>query len=172
MTRHEKFPHVEIKPVSVRIGTPDDVHPMMEIVQMASLENGLTHAEPVKLLQHVWAALNQDHGLVGIIGEPGEPIEAAALLRIGPLWYAPDDEYVIEEKGVFVHPDFRSAKGGRAARLVEWSMSISDELGFPLTIGIFSDQRTAAKVRLYQRKLGEPSGVYWIYGAKTGGFAP
>jgi len=41
------------------------------------------------------------------------------LLRIGTMWYS--DERVLEEKAIFIHPDFRSAKGGRARQLCEFS---------------------------------------------------
>jgi len=152
--------------IHVRIGTPDDVHPMVEIALMAARENGVLAPNPEKLLQDIWPALNRDRGIVGIIGAPGEQLEATVLLRIGPMWYSDGD--VLEERAIFVHPDYRQAKGGRAARLCEFSKSVADQLGIPLTIGILSSQRTEAKVRMYRRILGEPSGAYWIYNGKTG----
>ena len=75
---------------------------------------------------------------------------------------------MIAEKLVFVHPDFRSAKGGRAKKLCEFSKSVSDELGIPLIIGVVSTDRTRGKVRLYERVFGEPAGAFFLYGAKTG----
>jgi hypothetical protein len=170
MTRHERFPKAEASPVTVRIGTPEDVHPMMRIALRACEENGLSNPNPTYLLQHIWAALNQDHGLVGIIGAPGEEIEGAVLLRIGPMWYS--DDPILDEKAIFIAPEHRSAKGGRASRLCEFSKSVADALGIPLVIGVLSSARTASKVRMYQRHFGEPSGAYWIYGAKTGAAEP
>ena len=69
---------------------------------------------------------------------------------------------------VFIHPDFRSAKGGRARKLCEFSKQVSDSLGIPLIIGVLSSHRTAGKVRMYQRIFGEPSGAFFLYGTKTG----
>lgn len=151
---------------TVRIGTPEDVHPMMAIALAACEENGFVEPNPVKLLEHIWAALNQESGIVGIIGNPGEQIEAAVLLRIGSPWYS--DTRTIEEKAIFVHPDFRLARGGRAKILCEFSKHLADELDLPLSIGVLSNSRTASKVKMYARVMGEPAGAYWLYNAKTG----
>ena len=152
--------------LTVRTGTLADLDEMMELAMMATEENGFVAAVPQKLLYEIYPALIQDHGIVGIVGEPHGIIEGAVLLRIGTPWYS--NESVLEEKAIFVHPDFRSARGGRAARLCEFSKQVADTLGIPLTIGILSSSRTEAKVRMYRRLLGEPSGAYWLYGANTG----
>ena len=169
MTKHEKFPK-ETGEVHVRVGTPEDVHGVMEVALMACAENSFADANPQKLLQEIWAALNLDHGICGLIGVPGEKVEGVVLLRIGTPWYS--DTEIIEEKAIFVHPQYRSAKGGRAARLCEFSKSVSDKLDIPLTIGVLSSARTVAKIRMYTRIMGEPSGAYWLYGVKTGDFSP
>ena len=152
--------------VAVRTGTPADVHLMMDVALAACADNGLTDPDPTKLLAEIWSSLNLHHGIVGIIGEPEKPIEAAILLRTESLWYSSSLSLV--ERAIFVHPDYRAAKGGRASRMVEFAKQAADKLGLPLVIGILSSERTEAKVRMYQRHLGEPSGAYWIYGAKTG----
>jgi hypothetical protein len=74
---------------------------------------------------------------------------------------------VIEEKALFLYPEFRSAKGARARKLVEYSKHCADQLGMPLIMGILSNTRTAGKVRLYQRLFGEPTGAFFLYGAKA-----
>lgn len=170
MTKHEKFPDEEPADVKVRVGTPEDVHGVMTVALLACEENAFADPNPQKLLQEIWAALNLDHGICGLIGEPGGDVEGVVLLRIGNPWYS--DAEIIEEKAIFVHPQFRSAKGGRAARLCEFSKSVADNLGLPLTIGVMSSSRTEAKVRMYTRIMGQPSGAYWLYGVKTGEFSP
>lgn len=151
--------------IKIRIGTPDDIDAMMNLAMMATDENSFVDPEPAKLLNDMWPALNNDHGLVGIIGEPGGQIEAAILLRTGKMWYS--DKDVLEEKAIFVHPDYRSAKGGRAGKLCDFAKDVADSLGIPLIIGVLSNTRTEAKVRLYKRKFGEPAGAFFLYGAKT-----
>jgi len=152
--------------VDVRIGTPEDVHDIMELALSACDENGFVDPNPQRLLAEIWPALNLDRGMVGIIGEDGKKPEAAVLLRIGTMWYSDAD--VLEEKAIFVHPEYRSAKGGRARRLCEFSKQVADKLGIPLIIGVLSNHRTEAKVRLYERQFGKPSGAFFLYNAQTG----
>jgi GNAT superfamily N-acetyltransferase len=152
----------------VRIGTPEDVDDIMELALSACDENGFVEPNPAKLLNEIWPALNLHYGLVGVIGPKGTKPEGAVLLRIGAMWYS--DNEVLEEKAIFIHPDYRSAKGGRARRLCEFSKQVADSLGIPLIIGVLSNNRTEAKVRLYERQFGKPSGAFFLYNATTGGW--
>ena len=157
------MPHEELK---VWVGKPEDIDVMMELATLACDENGFVDPDPIRLLNELWPALNREKGIVGMVGIPGEKPQGAILLRICHVWYS-DDE-ILEERAVFIHPDFRAAKGGRARKLCEFSKQVSDELGIPLTIGVMSSQRTAGKVRMYERIFGPPSGAYFLYGTRTG----
>lgn len=152
--------------ISVRIGTLDDLDNMMNLAMMACEENGFLDPNPQKLLVDIYPALCLQDGIVGIIGEIGKMPESAVLLRVGSMWYS--DKKIVEEKAIFTHPDFRDAKGGRARRMCEFSKRVADNLGLPLIIGILSNHRTEGKVRMYRRIFGEPTGAFFLYGAKTG----
>jgi hypothetical protein len=152
--------------IKIRIGTAADMDGIMQIAMAACEENGFLNPNPARLAAEIWPALHQDHGICGVIGEPGGVIEGVVLLRIGQMWYS--DTMIVEEKAIFIHPDFRNAKGGRAKRLCEFSKKVADELGIPLIIGVLSNSRTEAKVRMYERQFGKPSGAFFLYGAKTG----
>lgn len=152
--------------IKVRMGTPQDLSQCMDLFIRANEENGIDALDRDKLLSIVWPSLHFDGGIVGVIGEPGEQIEGVVLLRIEQLWYS--NSPVIAEKLVFVHPDYRSAKGGRARKLCEFSKKVSDELEMPLIIGIVSNDRTKGKVRMYERLLGPAAGAYFLYNGKTG----
>jgi hypothetical protein len=152
--------------LGVRLGTPGDVDFMMDLAMQACDENGFVDPNPQKLLTEIWPALNLDNGLVGIIQDDGGVLEGAILLRIGNMWYS--DEKVLEEKAIFIHPDYRSAKGGRARRLCEFSKQVANTLELPLIIGVLSNHRTEAKVRLYERQFGKPTGAFFLYNARTG----
>jgi len=156
--------------VKVRVATPEDLEGVMSLLMMVCRENGLFDPSVQKVLADIWPALNQDLGLIGVIGDPGERLEGMVLLKIGSLWYS-DDE-IVEERTVFVHPMFRKARGGRAKKLCEFSKKVADELGLPLIIGILSNQRTESKTRLYNRVFGQPAGAFYLYGARTGGWKP
>ena len=154
----------------IRVGTPDDIHDMMDIAMNASEENGFIKASQDRMLQELWSALNQHYGLMGIIGNPGQRAEGAVLLRVGQMWYS--DSPVLEEKAIFIRPEFRMAKGGRARRLCEFSKQVADTLAMPLIIGVLSNHRTEGKVKLYERQFGKPSGAFFLYGASTVKTAP
>lgn len=143
---------------------------MMDLSLAACEENGFSRPSPTKLCTEIWSSLNLHHGIVGIIGEAGKPLEAAVLLRVESMWYS--DDLVLNERAIFVAPEFRQAKGGRASKLCDFSETASVRLGFPLVIGILSNQRTEAKVRLYHRKFGPASGAYWIVNGHTGSSPP
>ena len=154
--------------VPVRIATPEDMDEIMKLAMAASEENGFLNPNPVKLAAEIWPALHQDNGICAVIGAPGGRIEGLVLLRIGTMWYS--DNLVVEEKAIFIYPEFRSAKGGRAKKLCEFSKKVADTLGIPLIIGVLSNNRTEAKVRMYERQFGKPSGAFFLYGARTGGW--
>lgn len=153
--------------ITVRVATPEDVHGFMDLCMMGSEENAFVQPDPAKLLNEVWPALHLDGGICGVIGEPGaNHFEGGILLRTCKLWYS--DAVVLEERGVFVHPDYRSAKGGRARKLCEFAKTAAATMKIPLMIGILSNSRTEGKVRLYERIFGKPAGAYWLVGAETG----
>lgn len=152
--------------LGVRAGTPEDIIPMMDLAMAACEENGFVNPNPKKLGDEIYSALHLEHGLVGIIEGENGVLEGAVLLRIGSMWYS--DDPVIEEKAIFVHPTCRSAKGGRARRLCEFTKLVADNLGLPLIIGVLSNHRTKGKIKLYERQFGEPSGAFFLYNARTG----
>lgn len=153
--------------IFVREGVVEDFPELMRLAVDATRENAFVEPDTMMLAEHMYAALTKQMGVAGVIGGgPGEPLEGAIVLRIGPLWYSP--ELILEEKAIYVAPEFRSAKGGRARKLAEWAKGVSEKLGIPLAIGVLSNSRTEAKIRLYERVFGAPAGVYFLYNAKTG----
>ena len=155
--------------IHVRVATPGDFHAIMHLAAMVAEENGILSPDMELIATDIWPAINHDHGLVGVIGNPGDELEGFVLLRIGNMWYSTAP--IIEEKTVFVAPKYRSAKGGRARKLCEFSKQVADELGMPLLIGIVSNKRTKGKVEMYKRVFGEPAGAFFLYGATTGAWA-
>ena len=139
---------------------------MLELAMRAWEENGIKDVNPTKMLGMIRPALYLWQGLVGIIGEPGKKVEGAVLLRMSQMWYS--DSWMLEEKAIFVDPEFRSAKGGRARKLCEFSKKVADELNIPLIIGVLSNHRTESKVRLYERSFGPPAGAFFLYNVRTG----
>jgi hypothetical protein len=154
--------------LKIRIATAEDMEEIMALAMSACEENGFLNPNPAKLAAEIWPALIQHNGICGVIGQPDGKIEGLVLLRIGTMWYS--DAQLVEEKAIFIYPEFRSAKGGRARKLCAFSKKVADGLGLPLIIGVLSNHRTAAKVKMYERQFGAPAGAFFLYGAKTGGW--
>lgn len=153
--------------LEIRLAGVDDMDEVMKLAITACEENGFLNASSSLLAKEIWPALNQDHGLCPVIGPPGGAIQGLALLRVGSMWYS--ESIVVEERAIFVYPEFRSAKGGRARKLCEYSKKVADTLCIPLLIGVLSGTRTQGKCKMYQRIFGEPMGMFFLYGAKTMG---
>lgn len=152
--------------VVVRTGVEADFNSVMDLAIAATGENGVVTPNVEKLANTIWGALTRKTGIVGVIGPVGGKLEGAVLLSMGEMWYSSD--LILEEKAIYVDPEFRSSKGGRARKLAEFAKMTSDTLEIPLAIGVLSTSRTEAKIRLYERVFGAPAGVYFLHGAKTG----
>ena len=163
------MPRKPIDDVSVRVATPEDIDGVMELAMMVCKENGIFEPNVQKILFDIWPSLHQQHGIIGVIGEPGNMLEGFVLLRIGQMWYS--DSPRLEEKTVFIHPKFRRASGGRARKLCKFSKQVADELGLPMIIGVLSSHRSSGKMRLYESEFGPPAGGFFLYGVLTGQWA-
>ena len=148
--------------VRVRLGTPEDIDSVMEMAVMACTEEGIDEPSQEKLFVDIWSSLNLDYGMIGIVGKPGGEPEGFVLLRVGPLCYS--DKLMVEEKLVFVKPDFRSVRGGRARKLCEFSKQTADGLGISLMTSVPTNNNTRSKLKMYHRLYGEPKGAFFLYG--------
>jgi N-acetylglutamate synthase-like GNAT family acetyltransferase len=156
--------------LEIRLATTADLTEVMKLAVMACEDNGFLDFSQEMLVREIYPALNCDHGLFPVIGPPGGEIQGFVLLRIGKMFYSTRD--CLEEKCLWVHPDHRAAKGGRARKLLEFTKKTADTLRLPLIIGIMSTKRAAGKVKLYERMFGEPTGAFFLYGAECGGAKP
>ncbi len=153
--------------ISVREAIPQDFQEVMRLSLAAASENAISEPDVDLLQDEVKPRLVRDGGVIGVIGgAPGEQLEGLIILKLGSMWY--NLEPIIHEQVIYVAPEFRSAKGGRARKLAEWAKVTSEKLGIPLAIGVLSNTRTEAKVRLFERVFGPPAGVYFLHNAKTG----
>ncbi len=151
----------QVRQVVVRVGKPEDLDAVMRIARLAAAEGALLDYEEGVALQTIYESLHLHNGIMGVIdGEDGE-LEGTVLMRIGPPWSGRTQ--FIEERSIFVHPAFRKSNGKRARRLIEFAKWTAQRLEMKLMIGVLSNERTAAKVRMYERILGKPAGSFWLY---------
>lgn len=151
--------------VHVRTAEPDDEDGIISLARSVNIENGLFEMNEEKVRNIIRPFLYLHGGIVGVIGSKNN-LQGGIILKVAQNWYS--DAYFLEEMCVFVHPDYRAAKGGRARKLVEFAKKASETLDMPLMIGVLSNSRTDAKTKLYERQFGTPAGAFFLYGMKTG----
>jgi len=148
----------------VRFATIDDLDELMALCRNLARENAIAPMDENLVLDMLVGCLTHKIGFIGVIGEPGK-IEGAICLKWGRLWYAAN-YWWLEDAFCHVLPAFRASNN--ASELIDWSAWWAESLGIPLMLGIVSNERTRAKIKLYERKLGPMSGALFLVGAKTG----
>jgi hypothetical protein len=148
-------------PVRIADATCEDE--AMRLCRELHKENGLFSLNEDKVRATLRKAFDRHGGILGIIGTPSH-IEAMICMVISSFWYSDDPH--LEELFIFVCQEHRKSK--HAVELIRFAKWAADEGGIPLVIGVISDERTAGKVRLYQRELDRPIGNFFVYGLKDG----
>jgi hypothetical protein len=133
----------------VHIATPEYFEELYETL-MEKVWPEWGHHTPDELLVKdcVWRAVNRQASMVGVVGDHTN-IKAFILLRLENMWYNTDVQII--ELVNFVVPEYR--KTNYAKQLISFAKKCSDELKLDLMVGVISNDRTEAKVRLYKRQL-------------------
>jgi hypothetical protein len=155
-----------VTPSIVRIAKPYDAPEVWRLFLQLHRENGIFSIAPQKVTTlmdralHPEAIAPTDTGLraqIGVIGNPGR-LEAVVFVLISSFWYSSDLH--LEELLVYVDTEYRRSNHCKAC--VDWMKGLADALGIPLLTGIISKERTAAKIRLYDRMLPR-IGAFYFY---------
>jgi len=141
----------------VRLATPDDEDNIFELLTMMHSENGVFVMDDDKVRDIIRNATNGNGGIIGVI-EGDKRLEAVICLAIDQYWYT--TTYHLIDLFNFVHPDYR--KSTRAKSLLSFAKKCSDETKVPLMVGIFSNIRTEAKIKLFERQLPK-AGAFFLY---------
>jgi GNAT superfamily N-acetyltransferase len=134
---------------------------MLSLCHELHQDNGLFEMEDAKVREMLDRAYNRQGGVIGIIDGDGE-IAGAIYMTISSMWYRSPEH--LEELFNFVRPKYRNTKAAKA--LVQFAKTCSDKTGLPLMIGVVTNKRLEAKVRLYRQELGMPAGAFFLYGVK------
>jgi len=148
---------------SVRVATATDLEDLLRLGRELHAENGIMPLDEDLMLEGAMDAIAGKGSVIAVIGPPGQ-VEAAIHLAFNRFWYTRNDH--LAELWAYVRPAHRKSRNALA--LIEFAKNMATKLGLPLLIGVVSNERTAAKVKMYRRRLGEPSGVYFLYNGKTG----
>lgn len=157
---------------AVRAASPEDKPEIWRMFRACHAENGMLPMSERKVDYHIDRLLNPENitaddagprGLIGVIG--GSCLEGCIMLSFGSTWYS--DEINVDEYLNFVDPAHRNSN--HAKTLISYAKHMVDQLrvtyhDLKLMIGVLSTDRTAAKVRLYERQL-VPAGVFFVHPA-------
>lgn len=147
--------------MTVRLATKADEAQLVALCHELHAENGLCSMDDSLVSEMLSRAFEKRGGIIGVIDGP-QGIEACIYLLLSHIWYSQD--YHIEELFNFVSKPYRSSN--HSMDLIEFARDSAKSLGLPLVIGILTNKQLDAKVRHYQRKLGNPSGALFVYNAQ------
>jgi N-acetylglutamate synthase-like GNAT family acetyltransferase len=147
-----------------RLAKIDDLNPLIELGRLLHRENAMLPWDDDLIRELVTAYVAytpsehyREPGMIAVVEENGQLVAMIAL-RITQLWYSRSP--IIEELFNFVHPDHRRSEHAKA--LIQYAKALADDMQLPLLIGIVSNIRTEAKIRLYQRFLPF-AGAFFVY---------
>ena len=152
-------------PSVVRIAKPLDAPEIWRLFLQTHHENGMFTIAPQKVTQLMDRALHPEmiplydtgpRAQIGVIGPPGR-LEAVVFILISSFWYS--DDLHLEELLVYVDPECRASRHAQAC--LEWMKSLADSLRIPLLTGVISTEKTAHKIRFYDRKLPRVGAFYF-----------
>lgn len=152
-----------VKPDDVRLAVPEDRAKLVALTEMLHGENGLFSLSPTKRDALLDRYYNRDGSIIGVIGEIGEPVASIYLSLTQPEY---TDDWALVEVWSFVRADCRRTK--HAQHLIDYAKFVSMQMKLPLIVGILSNIRTEAKVKLYERSL-EKCGAYFVYNRQFAG---
>ena len=142
----------------IRLAEVEDIPSLMALTRLAADEDAQHPYDPEKVWSVVRRHYDKMGGLIAVAGPKGEPIRGYLIMIVDEIWYSPD--FQLLELSLFVSPEHR--KSTLAKQLMAFSKAASEGLKLDLTIGVLSNERTAAKVRLYQRQF-KTAGAYFMY---------
>lgn len=156
---------VTLTDATPRLAGPQDADCLFEMCRTLWEENGIFPMSERKVRRMIDIAVKPETRteaepvtIICALGGIGD-IEASLALCITQNWYT--DAWHLEELWNFVRPDRR--KSNHAKSLIEYAKHVRAQLELPLLIGILSSDRTLPKVRLYSRRLGAPTGAYFVW---------
>lgn len=149
-------------PSVVRLAVPEDKDQLMYLCKVLHEESGLFPMDEDLVLETLDKFFRREGGVIGVIG-PSDKLEGMIYMEVTNFWYS-RKPYLIELFN-FVHPDCRRSDHAKA--LIKFAKECAST-DVTLVSGIVSNDKTQAKVKLYERQLGKPAGAFFVYQPQQG----
>lgn len=151
---------------TVRLAQPTDEPELLHLLRLMHAEGGMRRLDVDQARGMFARAFDRKGGVFAVIGAPGH-IRAMMFLLITNYWYTHDLH--LEEMFNWVHPEHRRSDYSRLMidYAKKWSDDLSKQYGekIPLVMGVLTNRRMSAKVRLYRRFFGMPYGAFFVHNA-------
>lgn len=147
----------------VRLAVEKDRDQILHLCRTLHEENGIFPLDESKIVNVLDRAFNENiperDAIIGVIGNDNELFGCIGI-AMHSLWYTYRENQCLDELWNIVHPNYR--KSNYAKQMILFAKYVADKLRIPLLIGVLSNERTEAKVRLYESLLPN-SGAYFVY---------
>ena len=130
----------------VRMARQEDEDTIFNFCKELCEENQLFEMDDDTVWGVIRSCTRGKGGIIGVI-EGQDELEGVICLIIDKYWYS--KEWFLCELFNFVPPEFR--KSTRAKSMLSFAKDCSNKMKVPLVIGIISNIRTEAKIKLYER---------------------
>lgn len=150
--------------VPIRFGRAEDLPLLLALLRMLHAETPHAPLSQLRLVDFA-AGVLADGAVVFSLDRDGAAVGTCGLLLQRP-WFS--DVLWLRDVWLFVHPAHRRTPHARA--LLRAARRYAERLGRPLVMEVAGgaagggSRRVAAKLRLYRRELGEPTGATWVIG--------
>ena len=145
----------------VELATPDMAEEISSILDLAKDDGYIFELEPDCVREFIRKILNKENGIIGII-RGNDQIEGIVGLSLDRFWFS--KQWFLTDAFTFVHPKYR--KSTRAKCLLAFAKKCAEEMNVPLVMGVTSNIRTEAKLRLYERQLSR-AGTFFVHNSES-----
>ena len=133
----------------VRLAEPEDIPEIMRLFSEYLTENGVVKYSEEKIVSIIALHYNKNGGIIGVIGEVGQRLKGALVLVVQQGWF--NEDYHLQELSLYV--DKENRKSNYAKQLMIFAKKAAEVLDLELRIGVWSSERTEAKINLYKRQF-------------------
>lgn len=146
----------------VRLAVPEDIPEIIRLFKEYLSENEVSNYSEEKIVNIVSLHYRKNGGVIGVIGEEGGRLKGALILVVNQNWY--NTVYNLQELLLYISADSR--RSDYAKQLMIFAKKAAELLDLELRIGVWSSDRTEAKVKLYKRQFNF-RGAFFSYNEKA-----
>jgi hypothetical protein len=140
----------------VRLATSEDIPEIIRLFKEYLHENNQNKFNEAKLISIISLHYNKNGGIISVVGKEGEKLRGMIILAVQQNWYS--DDYQLQEMILYIDQDNR--KSTYAKQLMIFSKKAAEVLDLELRIGVWSSERTEAKMKLYGRQFNFRGGFF------------